>query len=238
MDNKRPLIAHLCILMACVFWGLMSPIGKIAMQNGIDNIDLVYFRACGGAVLFWLTSLFVKKEHVPFKDISKFMRDAMVAAEDREFYNHNGVDLKGVARAFVNNSQGGQQQGASTLTMQYVRMAQAYGAKTAQEVIDATKDSPKRKINEMKYALQVEKELTKEQILERSLNTAPFGNGAYGVYAGSQVYFKKKPKDLTVPEAALLAGMVKAPTRPTTKPAATDARIPDTPIRSASANDP
>mgnify|MGYP000729644553 CR=1 FL=1 len=45
MDNKRPLIAHLCILMACVFWGLMSPIGKIAMQNGIDNIDLVYFRA-------------------------------------------------------------------------------------------------------------------------------------------------------------------------------------------------
>ncbi len=72
MDNKRPLIAHLCILMACVFWGLMSPIGKIAMQNGIDNIDLVYFRACGGAVLFWLTSLFVKKEHVPFKDILAF----------------------------------------------------------------------------------------------------------------------------------------------------------------------
>lgn len=72
MDNKRPLIAHLCILMACVFWGLMSPIGKIAMQNGIDNIDLVYFRALGGAVLFWLTSLFVKKEHVPFKDILAF----------------------------------------------------------------------------------------------------------------------------------------------------------------------
>ena len=60
MDNKRPLIAHLCILMACVFWGLMSPIGKIAMQNGIDNIDLVYFRACGGAVLFWLTSLYLQ----------------------------------------------------------------------------------------------------------------------------------------------------------------------------------
>ncbi|MFI5493929.1 transglycosylase domain-containing protein [Actinoplanes sp. NPDC051859] len=152
------------------------------------------------------------RSDVPLKDISKNMQDAIVAAEDHQFYQHNGVDLKGVARAFVNNRNGGAQQGASTLTMQYVRMSLAYSAKTPQQAIDATKDSPERKLTEMKYAMQVEKELTKEQILERYLNMAPFGNGAYGVYAGSQVYFKKKPKDLTVPEAALLAGMVKAPT--------------------------
>ncbi|GGL03606.1 transglycosylase domain-containing protein [Mangrovihabitans endophyticus] len=159
------------------------------------------------------------RSDVPLKEISKNMQNAIVAAEDHEFYNHNGVDLKGVARAFVNNNSGKSQQGASTLTMQYVRMSLAYSATTPQEVVDATKDTPKRKITEMKYAMQIEKELTKQQILERYLNTAPFGGGAYGIFAASQVYFSKKPKDLTVPEAALLAGMVKAPSAfdPTTE---------------------
>jgi len=152
------------------------------------------------------------RSDVPLKNISVNMQNAIVSAEDHQFYKHNGVDLKGVARAFVNNKQGGDKQGASTLTMQLVRMTLAYSAKTPQEAVDATKDTPERKLSEMKYALQLEKELTKQQILERYLNIAPFGNGAYGVYAGSQVYFKKKPKDLTVAEAALLAGMVKAPT--------------------------
>ena len=73
MDNKRPIIAHLCIFTACVFWGLMSPIGKVAMQNGIDSIDLVFFRALGGAILFWITSLFMPHEHVPLKDVIAFI---------------------------------------------------------------------------------------------------------------------------------------------------------------------
>jgi membrane peptidoglycan carboxypeptidase len=149
---------------------------------------------------------------VPLKDIAVTMQNAIVAAEDHQFYQHNGVDLKGVARAFVNNNKGGGQQGASTLTMQLVRMSLAYTATSPQEVVDATKKTPERKLTEMKYALQLEKELTKQQILERYLNMAPFGNRAYGIYAASQVYFSKKPKDLTIAEAALLAGMVKAPT--------------------------
>jgi membrane peptidoglycan carboxypeptidase len=152
------------------------------------------------------------RSDVPLKDISKNMQNAIIAAEDREFFHHKGVDFKGVARAMVNNNQGGGKQGASTLTMQYVRMSLAYSATNPQEVVDATQDTPKRKITEMKYALQLEKQLTKDQILERYLNVAPFGNQAYGVYAASQVYFNKKPKDLSVAEAALLAGMVKAPT--------------------------
>ncbi|MBO3743534.1 transglycosylase domain-containing protein [Actinoplanes flavus] len=158
------------------------------------------------------------RSDVPLKDISKHMQAAILAAEDRKFYEHNGVDLKGIARAFVSNNQGGSQQGASTLTMQYVRMSLAYSATKPQEVIDATEDSPKRKVTEMKYALQIEKQLTKDQILERYLNIAPFGNQAYGVYAASQVYFNKKPKDLTVAESGMLAGMVKAPSafNPTT----------------------
>ena len=71
-STNKPLTAHLCILAACVIWGMMSPIGKTAMQNGIDGLNLVFFRAAGGAVLFWITSLFVKREHVPLRDILAF----------------------------------------------------------------------------------------------------------------------------------------------------------------------
>ncbi|WP_433385032.1 transglycosylase domain-containing protein [Actinoplanes sp. CA-142083] len=152
------------------------------------------------------------RSDVPLKDISPNMRNAMIAAEDREFYHHRGVDLKGVARALVNNNNGKSKQGASTITMQWVRMSLAYSATNPQEVVDATTDTPKRKVTEMKYALQVEKELSKDQILERYLNIAPFGAQAYGVFAASQVYFNKKPKDLTIGQAAMLAGVVKAPT--------------------------
>ncbi|AGL17836.1 transglycosylase domain-containing protein [Actinoplanes sp. N902-109] len=154
------------------------------------------------------------RSDVPLKDISKNMLDAIVAAEDHKFYEHNGVDLKGVARAFVSNNSADNdgQQGASTLTMQYVRMTLSYSAQNFQEVVDATEDTPQRKLTEMKYALQVEKEMSKGEILQGYLNQAPFGNGAYGISAGAQVYFQKKPKDLSIAEAALLAGMVKSPT--------------------------
>jgi membrane peptidoglycan carboxypeptidase len=149
---------------------------------------------------------------IPLKDMGVNVPNAIVAAEDRKFFEHNGVDFKGVARAMVRNQQGGSQQGASTLTMQVVRMSLAYSATSPQEVVDATKKTTERKVTEMKYAIQLEKELSKQQILERYLNMAPFGNRAYGVYAASQVYFNKKPKDLTVAEAATLAGLVRGPT--------------------------
>ena len=72
MDNKRPLIAHLCLFCSGAFWGLMAPVGKDAMMHGIDGIDLGSFRVLGGAILFWLTSFFTKKEKVPVKDIFLF----------------------------------------------------------------------------------------------------------------------------------------------------------------------
>ncbi|MBX7264793.1 transglycosylase domain-containing protein [Micromonospora sp. Llam7] len=160
------------------------------------------------------------RRDVEFADISENMRNAIIAAEDHDFYKHNGVDLNGVARAFVNNSAAGNdRQGASTLTMQYVRMGIAYSATHPADVVAATEDTSARKLREMNYALQIEKKLSKDQILESYLNLAAFGNGAYGVYAASQVYFNKHPKDLKIEEAAMLAGLVKAPTAfdPTTK---------------------
>jgi membrane peptidoglycan carboxypeptidase len=160
------------------------------------------------------------RRDIPLKDVSPLMQKAIIAAEDHDFYRHNGIDPKGAVRAFVaNNSAGTTSQGASTLTMQYVRMAIAYSATNPQDVVAATEDTAARKVKEMKYALQLEKELTKEQILERYLNIAPFGNGAYGIFAASQVYFSKHPRDLKIEEAAMLAGLVKAPSafNPTTK---------------------
>jgi membrane peptidoglycan carboxypeptidase len=170
------------------------------------------------------------RRDIPLSQMSDIMQKAIIAAEDQNFFHHNGVDLKGIARAFVANQNAGEtEQGASTLTMQYVRMTISYSARTPQEVIDATEDTKVRKVREIKYAMQVEKKLTKQQILEKYLNIAPFGNGAYGVFAASQVYFNKQPKDLTIPEAALLAGLVKAPTAfdptdPAKKPSALDRR--------------
>ena len=79
MDNKRPLIAHLCLFCSGAFWGLMAPVGKDAMLHGIDGIDLVSFRVLGGAILFWLASLFTKKEHVPVKDIFMFAAAGLFA---------------------------------------------------------------------------------------------------------------------------------------------------------------
>ena len=153
------------------------------------------------------------RSSVPEKAISQTMLDAIVAAEDHKFYEHRGVDIKGIARAFVSNQAGAAngQQGASTLTMQFVRMTLTASASTPREVVDATKDTNQRKIAEIKYAMQIEKEMSKKDILVGYLNAAPFGNGAYGIAAASQVYFQKQPKNLTVAESALLAGMVKAP---------------------------
>ncbi|WP_176730782.1 transglycosylase domain-containing protein, partial [Micromonospora mirobrigensis] len=160
------------------------------------------------------------RRNVKLAAISPYMRNAIVAAEDHDFYKHNGVDLNGVARAFVNNQAGSSgRQGASTLTMQYVRLAIAYSATHPADVVAATEDTSARKLREMRYALQIDKELSKDEILERYLNIASFGNGAYGIYAASQVYFGKPPSKLKLEEAAMLAGMVKAPSQndPTTR---------------------
>jgi membrane peptidoglycan carboxypeptidase len=153
--------------------------------------------------------------------ISTPMQHAIVAAEDARFFDHNGVDMRGIARAFVANQRaGGVSQGASTITMQYVRMSLRDSARTPAEVYAATEQTPTRKLREMRLAMDLEKQLTKPEILERYLNAAYFGHRAYGVQAAAEVYFSKAARDLTVGESALLAGLVQAPS--TYDPAATD----------------
>ncbi len=170
-----------------------------------------YIYASDGKTL--ITSFFDQnRRDVSYEEIPQVMREAIVASEDTRFYEHKGVDPKGVLRAFVSNvGSGGVSQGASTLTMQYVRNVLLYTANSEAEQKAATEQSAGRKLQEMQYALSVEKELSKEEILRRYLNLAYFGHGAYGIYSASQTYYSKNPKDLTLDEASLLAGLVQAP---------------------------
>jgi membrane peptidoglycan carboxypeptidase len=137
----------------------------------------------------------------------------MVAAEDTRFYQHGAVDLKSVLRALVSDGRSGQiQQGASTLTMQYVRNVLKNDPNlTPEQRAAATQDTPGRKIQEVRYGVTLEKSMTKDQILQGYLNIAYFGNGEYGIYAASEGYFGKPPSQLTLPEAALIAGLVQSP---------------------------
>ncbi len=152
---------------------------------------------------------------VPLKNISPYMQKAIVAIEDARFYEHGAVDLKGILRAMNRNVQsGGTAQGASTLTQQYVKnvFVEEAGDDPA-KVAEATQQTLGRKVQELKYAIQVEEELGKKKILENYLNITFFGQQAYGVEAASQRYFSKSAKDLKVEEAALLAGIVQSPSR-------------------------
>ncbi|SCL66598.1 Membrane carboxypeptidase (penicillin-binding protein) [Micromonospora citrea] len=150
---------------------------------------------------------------VPLAEVAPVMRHAIIAAEDARFHEHSGVDLRGVVRAFTANRRDGTtRQGASTLTMQYVRNVLSSDPRLSErQRAAATEISTARKIQEMRYALALERELTKDEILTRYLNIAYFGAGAYGVAAASKRYFSKTPADLTLAEAALLAGLVRSP---------------------------
>ncbi|MFJ5227538.1 transglycosylase domain-containing protein [Streptomyces sp. NPDC088400] len=152
---------------------------------------------------------------VPLKDISPYMQKAIVAIEDSRFYEHGAIDLKGVLRAVNRNAQSGSvSQGASTLTQQYVKNVFVEEAgDDPDKVAQATQQTLGRKIQELKYAIQVEEELGKKKILENYLNITFFGQQAYGIEAAAQRYFSKSAKDLKVEEAAMLAGIVQSPSR-------------------------
>ncbi|MCW0211933.1 MAG: penicillin-binding protein [Pseudonocardia sp.] len=159
--------------------------------------------------------------------ISTAMKASIVAIEDRRFYEHGGFDPIGAARAVVNNSNGGAQQGASTLTEQYVKNYDLYvAAKTDAEREAAVAPSYARKLKEAELAISLDHELTKDQILTGYLNIVYFGHGAYGVQAAAQTYFGVDAAQLDVPQAALLAGMVQSPAQydPTAHPDAATGR--------------
>ena len=162
-----------------------------------------------------LTHLYDQRRYaVKSADISQHMKDAIVAIEDRRFYEHDGVDWTGTLRAMGTNLlSGAVEQGASTLDQQYVKnYLYLIEADDEAEQAAAVETSYARKLREMKMASELDKQLTKDEILTRYLNLVPFGNGAFGVEAAARTYFGVSARELTVPQAALLAGLVQSTT--------------------------
>ncbi|SFA80301.1 MULTISPECIES: transglycosylase domain-containing protein [unclassified Bacillus (in: firmicutes)] len=142
-----------------------------------------------------------KNEGVSINEIPVHMKNAVVAIEDHRFYDHSGVDLIGISRAFFRNLKaGGVVEGGSTITQQLTKNA-----------LLSTEKTYDRKLEEVFLAREIEKEYSKDEILQMYLNMIYFGEGSWGIKQASLKYFGKEPKDLTIAESALIAGLIKAP---------------------------
>ncbi|MGP4031911.1 transglycosylase domain-containing protein [Pseudarthrobacter sp. 1C304] len=162
-----------------------------------------------------IANLFAEnRTRVSLDQMSPYVKDAVIAIEDSRFYEHGGVDTTGIMRALVSTARGNRQ-GASTITQQYVNNVinsslEAEG-KSDQVLLNGVNKGVGDKLREMKLAIALEKKFTKEQILEGYLNIVFFNRDAYGIEAASKFFFSTTAKDLTLPQAALLAGLVNSP---------------------------
>lgn len=207
-------------LIAVPFIGGLGVLTKSAVQNfealpaSLDTPPLpqrTVILASDGTTL--ATLYYQNRVEVPLGEIAPIMRQAIVAVEDSRFLQHHGFDFRGGMRALASNtSSGGVQEGASTLTMQYIKNVLVTEASNGEELEAARGRSATRKLREVRLALALEKRYSKSEILQRYLNIAYFGSGAYGVEAASRRYFSKPASALTLTEAATLAGIVQQPT--------------------------
>ena len=167
------------------------------LQKGLSQSTVIYDK--DGDEASKVTAN--RTEGVEINDIPDQVKNAVVAIEDHRFYEHGGFDLQGMARAFVGNLFAGQVvAGGSTITQQLTKNALLSPERTY-----------KRKIQELFLAAEIEKHYTKDEILQMYLNQIYFGHGAWGVQNASLKYFGKDIKDVSISEAALLAGLIKAP---------------------------
>lgn len=178
---------------------LTLPNPETIAQRTIAQSTKIYDRT--GKVLLYEIHGDRRRTQVSLDDIPGYVKQATVVAEDRDFYSHQGFDVKGIVRALVMDVlRLGKVQGGSTITQQLVKNA----------LLTSTK-SINRKARELLLAYQIEQRFSKDQILKMYLNEIPYGKSAYGIEAAAQTYFAKSAKDLTLSESTLLATMVKAP---------------------------
>lgn len=192
------------VLLAGMFAYFRKDLPNLRDISG-NNIggSIRYYDRTGQVMLFEDYDA-VKRIPVGEDGINKYMKDATVAIEDKDFYKHGGFDVRGIMRAGINNvlGSGGGQQGGSTITQQLVKLSQ-----------DWTKDQTyTRKVKELILSVELEREYSKAQILAGYLDAAPYGGIEYGVEAASRDYFNKSAKDLTLDEAAMFAAIPKSPT--------------------------
>lgn len=179
-------------------------LGEVPLPSAVPAPQSTKILAADGQIVAQLHGE-ENRTVVALAEISPHLRDAVVATEDRTFYAHSGVSVRGILRAvFSNVRERGVRQGGSTITQQYVRNRFA-------EV--GRERSFLRKIREAVVAVKLERRYSKDKILESYLNTVYFGRGAYGAEAAARTYFRKTAKELSVSEAAYLAGVIRSPER-------------------------
>lgn len=221
------LLAALCALGGVLVAGMLAPVvgtvGLIARDTAraFNSLPADFVTpplpersvvlAANGSVLVTFHGP-VDRIEVPITDIPIVMQQAIVAIEDDRFYLDGGIDYYGIVRAFVRDAQSGSAvEGASTLTQQYVKNVLLDTAVTpAQQAAAVAKTIP-RKLEDARFAITLARRLSKLQILDNYLNIVYFGEGAYGIDLAAQRYFQETPEQLTLPQAALLAGLVQAP---------------------------
>lgn len=199
---KILLISFAIILI--IFTGFFIYFSQITMNENIDPKKLVNMEQ---TISFYdCNDVFLCKdsgEHLltDIENIPKHVKQAFVSIEDKRFYQHKGVDYKGLVRAIAVNLKSGLfKEGGSTISQQLIKNTHLNNKKTL-----------KRKLSEIKLAKQLEKMYSKSEILEMYLNTIYFGDNCYGITSASDYYFGKKPEELTLNEGAILAGLIKAP---------------------------
>ncbi|MFE3320939.1 penicillin-binding protein [Nocardia sp. NPDC059195] len=219
-------LAGSCALAAVLVAGLLFPLaggfGFISNRaaDAVDNVSAELVEGtvpavstmvdANGSPLAWLYEQ--RRFEVPSDRISNNMKLAIVSIEDKRFADHKGVDWQGTLRAFLTNTSSGEvQQGASTLDQQYVKNFNLLVvAKTDAERRAAIETTPARKLREIRMALTLDRELSKDEILTRYLNLVPFGNGSYGIQDAAQTYFGIDASQLNITQSAMLAGMVQS----------------------------
>ena len=190
--------------------------------NALAQPSTLYAQQADGSWGPFATFYFQDRIEVGWDDVNQYVKDAAVSAEDPRFYEHGGVDVLASARALVQNQLGDSISGASTITMQYVKnvlVQQAEALKLTDEQAgeaayeEATRTDIDRKLKEMRLAIGVEKQYSKDQILMGYLNITLFGGTVYGIEAASEYYFGKTAKDLSLAEAASLVAIPNNPSK-------------------------
>lgn len=192
------------LLVVGVFAYFRKDLPNIKDISGSNLGGTIEYYDRTGQTLLFADSEGVKRIPVQGDQMSQFMKDATIAVEDKDFFHHSGFDTRGILRASINNTLGksDSKQGGSTITQQLVRLTQ-------KEV--GNQQTIQRKIKELILSVELERSYSKQDILTGYLNAAPYGNIQYGVEAAARDYFQKGAKDLTLDEAAFLAGIPKAP---------------------------
>lgn len=223
LTGSAILLGILFLLVLVIFWRLIASAPSIDSVSVSPQESATYLCDEKGNPIRRLTLAASNRDLVSLDEIAVSLQNAVVAIEDRRFYEHHGIDPKGISRAFFSGlAHGSFSEGASTITQQLIKNS----VFTTWTQENSFWDRVRRKVQEQHLAILLEKRLTKEEILEDYLNTVNFGSGCYGAQAAAKRYFAKNASDLTISEAAVLAATLQNPSGydPALHPAASRSR--------------